>query len=32
VAIDWTVRENARANIRVIVKRTQWKYGQPPDK
>ena len=32
VTIDWTVRENARANIRVIVKRILRRYGYPPDK
>jgi type I restriction enzyme R subunit len=32
VTIDWTVRENARARIRVIVKRILRKYGYPPDK
>jgi type I restriction enzyme R subunit len=32
VSIDWTVRENARAQIRVIVKRILRKYGYPPDK
>ena len=32
VTIDWTVRENARANLRVIVKRILRKYGYPPDK
>jgi len=32
VTIDWTVRENARASIRVIVKRILRKYGYPPDK
>ena len=32
VSIDWTVRENARAKIRVIVKRILRKYGYPPDK
>ena len=31
VAIDWTVRENVRANLRVIVKRILRKYGYPPD-
>ncbi len=31
VTIDWTVRENARANIRVIVKRILRRYGYPPD-
>lgn len=32
VTIDWTVRENARAHIRVIVKRILRRYGYPPDK
>ena len=32
VKTDWTVRENARAQIRVIVKRILRKYGYPPDK
>lgn len=32
VTIDWTVRDNARAQIRVIVKRILRKYGYPPDK
>jgi len=32
VTIDWTVRENARAQIRVIVKRILRKHGYPPDK
>lgn len=32
VSIDWTVRENARAHMRVIVKRILRKYGYPPDK
>ena len=30
--IDWTVRENVRAHLRVIVKRILRKYGYPPDK
>lgn len=30
--IDWTVRENVRAQLRVIVKRILRKYGYPPDK
>lgn len=30
--IDWTVRENARAQLRVLVKRVLRKYGYPPDK
>jgi len=32
VSIDWTVRENVRANLRVVVKRILRKYGYPPDK
>lgn len=32
VTIDWTVRENIRANLRVIVKRILRRYGYPPDK
>jgi len=32
VAIDWTVRENVRAQLRVFVKRILRKYGYPPDK
>ncbi|EQD75015.1 type I site-specific deoxyribonuclease HsdR [mine drainage metagenome] len=32
VTIDWTVRENVRANLRVIVKRILRKYEYPPDK
>jgi len=32
VSVDWTKRENARAQIRVIVKRILRKYGYPPDK
>lgn len=31
VSIDWTVREGARARIRVMVKRILNKYGDPPD-
>jgi len=30
--IDWTVRESARAKLRVMVKRLLRKYGYPPDK
>jgi type I restriction enzyme, R subunit len=30
--IDWTVRENIRANRRVLVKRILRKYGYAPDK
>jgi len=32
VTVDWTVRENVRARLRVIVKRILRKYGYPPDK
>jgi len=31
VTIDWQVRENARAQIRVLVRRVLRKYGYPPD-
>ncbi|MBL9179278.1 MAG: type I restriction endonuclease subunit R [Verrucomicrobiaceae bacterium] len=31
VTIDWTLRECARAKIRVMVKRILNKYGYPPD-
>jgi type I restriction enzyme, R subunit len=30
--IDWTVRENVRARLRVMVKRVLKKHGYPPDK
>ena len=32
VTIDWTLRENVRANLRVLVKRILRRYGYPPDK
>ena len=32
LTIDLTVRENVRAQMRVIVKRILRKYGYPPDK
>jgi len=32
VTIDWSVRENVRAQLRVLVKRILRKYGYPPDK
>ncbi|ADI83312.1 type I restriction endonuclease subunit R [Geobacter sulfurreducens] len=32
VTIDWTMRENVRAQLRVLVKRILRKYGYPPDK
>ena len=31
VTIDWQVRENVRAQIRVLVKRILRKHGYPPD-
>jgi type I restriction enzyme R subunit len=31
VTIDWTIRENVRAQMRVLVKRILRKYGYPPD-
>ena len=30
--LDWQLKENARAELRTIVKRTLRKYGYPPDK
>jgi type I restriction enzyme R subunit len=32
VTIDWTLRENVRAQLRVLVKRILRKYGYSPDK
>jgi len=32
VSIDWTIRENVQAKLRVMVKRVLKKYGYPPDK
>jgi len=32
VTIDWTIRENVRAQLRVLVKRILRKYGYPPDR
>ena len=32
VSIDWAQRENARAKIRVMVKRILRQFGYPPDK
>ena len=31
VTIDWTVKQSARAKIRIVVKRILRKYGYPPD-
>jgi len=31
VTIDWTVRESARARIKIMVKRILKKHGYPPD-
>jgi len=32
VAIDWTLRENVRAQLRVLVRRLLRRHGYPPDK
>ena len=32
VTIDWTLRENVRAQLRVLVKRILRRYGYPPDR
>ncbi len=32
VAIDWTLRENVRANLRRLVRRVLRKHGYPPDR
>ncbi|MBM4287375.1 MAG: type I restriction endonuclease subunit R [Deltaproteobacteria bacterium] len=32
VTIDWTMRENVRAQMRVMIKRILRRYGYPPDK
>lgn len=32
VTIDWTVREDVRARLRVMVRRVLRKHGYPPDK
>lgn len=31
-AVAWTMRENVRAHLRVLVKRILRRYGYPPDK
>jgi len=31
VSIDWTIRESARARIRVMVRRILRRHGYPPD-
>ena len=31
MTIDWTLRESARARIKVMVKRILNKHGYPPD-
>lgn len=30
-SIDWTIKENVRAKLKVIIKRTLRRYGYPPD-
>ena len=32
ITIDWTLRENVRAQLRVLVRRILSKHGYPPDK
>lgn len=32
VTIDWTMRENVQAEMRVKIKKILRKYGYPPDK
>ena len=32
LTIDWTLRENVRANLRRLVKRTLRRHGYPPDR
>ncbi len=32
VTIDWTLRENVRAHLRVLVRRTLRRHGYPPDR
>ena len=32
LTIDWTLRENVRSQLRVLVRRILRKYGYPPDK
>ena len=32
VTIDWTLRENVRANLRRLAKRILRRHGYPPDK
>ena len=32
LTIDWMVRENVRAHLRVLIKRILRRYGYPPDK
>lgn len=31
-SIDWTIKENVKAKLKVIVKRTLRQFGYPPDK
>ena len=32
VTIDWTLRENVRAHLRVLIRRIRRRHGYPPDK
>lgn len=31
VTLDWRIRENVRAHLRVVVKRVLREHGYPPD-
>jgi type I restriction enzyme R subunit len=31
VGIDWTMKESIQAQLRVVIKRTLRRYGDPPD-
>ena len=30
-SIDWTIKENVKAKLKVVIKRTLRQYGYPPD-
>ncbi|MDD4681486.1 MAG: DUF3387 domain-containing protein, partial [Clostridia bacterium] len=32
ISIDWTIRENVKAQMRMTIKRLLKRYGYPPDK
>ena len=31
ISIDWSIRENVQAKMKMIIKRLLKKYGYPPD-